>query len=246
MTIQEKRKKIEKLVLDVVTALDNDKKLNIERYKDMFNAMSDEEFSEWASSIGHELDDTIQLFELPFEECSMDQIKQAANILNIPLEEYIWYRDKGDKPIRTAQKVPVGYLNIKRVQQMLNKKNRLSTSATKRSLKTGQVTGEDKIAAISDLEAYCLLAIDADNIFEELYGPRADNFAKKSDFYKQISDNGYVELSKLEDDITKHTALNTLDTYMLASGIKTDLINSSLKTPFTANEEINQASKKNI
>jgi hypothetical protein len=244
MTFQEKRNKIEKLVLDVVKALDNKKQLNVQRYEMLFKTMTDEEFAKWAGSMGHQLDDTIQIFELPFEECSMAQIKKAADILGVPLEEYIWYRDKGDTPIRSAQKVPVGYVNIKRVQQMLNKKNRLATAADKRALKSGQVTGEDKVAAVSDLEAYCLLAVNADSIFEELYGPRADNYAKKADFYHQIAENGYADLSKLEDDITKHTTLNTLNTYLLASGIKTDLINDSLKTPFTAEEEINKAGRK--
>jgi hypothetical protein len=39
--------------------------------------------------MGQELDDTIQIFQLPFEEMKMTQIKKAAERLNLPLEEYI-------------------------------------------------------------------------------------------------------------------------------------------------------------
>lgn len=238
MTIEEKRNKIKKLVLDVVKTLDNEKQYNVQRYETLFNSMSNAEFDQWAASMGHELDDTIQLFQLPFEECSMEQIKKAADVLNLPLEEYVWFRDKGDNPIRTKYKVPVGYVPIKRVQQMLNKKNRLTTNADKRGLKSGQVSGESKVAAVSDLEAYCLLSVGADRILEELYGPRADGYDKKADFYRQISENGFTSLDSLETDLTKHTALNTLNTYLLASGIKTDLVNDILKTPYTLDQDL--------
>jgi hypothetical protein len=39
-----KRERIEKLVLDVVAILDNDKKANIQRYTNMFKMMTDDEF----------------------------------------------------------------------------------------------------------------------------------------------------------------------------------------------------------
>jgi len=39
--------------------------------------------------MGNNLDDTIQIFCLPFEEPQMTQIKAAADFMHIPLEEYI-------------------------------------------------------------------------------------------------------------------------------------------------------------
>ena len=47
MTFQEKRNKIEKLVLDVVKALDNKKQLNVQRYEMLFKTMTDEEFAKY-------------------------------------------------------------------------------------------------------------------------------------------------------------------------------------------------------
>lgn len=240
MTIQEKRKQIEELVLKIVKTLDNDKMENYNRYEGMFRLMTDKDFAEWAGSMGHELDDTIQLYQLPFEECSLTQIKKAADILNIPLEEYVWFRDKGDEPIRTKTRVPVGYIPCKRMQQMLNKKNHLSLDADTRALKTGQTTGDSKVSSIVDTEAYGLLSVGADRMMEELYGPRADGYDKKTDFYAQISNKGYADLDELETDLTKHTTLNTINTYLIASGLRSDLVNNTLKTEFTIKQDLNR------
>ena len=38
----------------------------------------------------------------------MPQIKSAAEYLDIPLEEYIWYRHNDPQGIRTKMRVPVG------------------------------------------------------------------------------------------------------------------------------------------
>lgn len=238
MTEQEKRKKIEKLVLDVVRALDTKGSGNVERYEVMFKSMTDEDFAKWASSMGQTIDAAPQIYELPFNEVKIEDIKKAADILDMPLEEYIYYRDKGGEPIRTRYKVPVGWIPIKRLQQMLSKKNHISTDAEKRALKSGQVTGESKVASVSDAEVYGLLSTDADAILQELYGPRADGFDKKSDFYAQIASDGYVDLSTLETDLTKHTALNTMNVYMLASGLRSDLVTDSLKTAYTLDQDL--------
>ena len=104
----EKRTKIETMVLEVVKRMDNDKMDNYKRYQMLFKTMTDDEFETWANGMGHELDDTIQMFQLPFEEMKMPQIKSAAEYLDIPLEEYIWYRHNDPQGIRTKMRVPVG------------------------------------------------------------------------------------------------------------------------------------------
>lgn len=245
MTADQKAKmeKIKALVMGVVRAIDNKKQLNVARYETFFNTSTDEELIKWADSMGKTLDSTIQIFELPFEECNITQIKAAADVLNIPLEEYVWFKDKDEHPIRTRYRVPVGYVPIKRLQQMLNKKNHITTEAEKRSIKSGQVSGEDKVSSIIEAEAYGLLSVNADEIMKELYGPRADGYDKKSDFYNQISTNGYCDLTDLETDLTKHTTLNTINTYLLASGLKTDLVSNTLKTPYTLELEANGRNK---
>jgi hypothetical protein len=230
-----KREKIEKLVLGVVKRLDNKKMINHERYQTMFKLMDDDEFEKWASGMGKDLDDTIQIFQLPFEEMKLTQIKDAADYLGVPLEEYIWYRHTDERGLRTRMRVPVGYIHIKRVQQLLAKKNRYALDAEDTSLKSGQVKGDSKVAALTDPESFALVAINADKSLEELLGPRADNQSKKLNMYRQIAMDGFATLEKMkeDEDITQSTTLNTLNTYLLASGIRSDLVNKTLKTNYT-------------
>jgi len=233
-----KRQKIEILVLETVKRLDNPKMANLKRFQGLFKTMSDDEFEVWANTMGHDLDDTIQMFQLPFEEMKMTQIKHAADYLNIPLEEYIWYKHNDPQGIRTKMKVPVGYLYIKRVQQLLVKKNRYAFDTEDTTLKTGTVKGESKVASLSDPEAFALTALNADKALEEFLGPRADNQSKKQDMYRQIARDGYTTLETLENDITRSTTLNTVNVYLLGAGIKSDLITRGLKTSFSQEQDI--------
>lgn len=236
-TLKEKRQKIENLVLGVVKRIDNDKMENYKRYEGMFKTMTDNEFFNWAKQMGHELDDTIQIFQLPFEEMKMSQIKSAADFLKVPLEEYIWYRHNDPEGIRTKMKVPVGYLHIKRVQQLLSKKNRYAFDIDDTNLKTGTVRGDSKVASLSDPETFMLSAINADASLKELLGPRGDNQAQKMEMYRRIMKDGFVTMDDMPDDPLQSTTLNTINSYLLGSGIKSDLVTDTLKTAFTLEED---------
>jgi hypothetical protein len=246
--VKEKRKRIEDLVLGVLKRMDNPRMANYNRYRAMFAAMSDDQFSKWAASMGHELDDTITMTQLPYEEMKMSQIKAAADFIGIPLEEYVYFRHLGPNPIRTKIPVPVGYAPIRRVQQLLSKKNRYAFDNEDIGLKDGQVKGDSKVASFSDPEVYSLAAIDANYAIQELLGPRADSQKKKLEMYKNISRDGYVSLKDLEesaaDDREKSTTINTINMYMLASGLKSDLVTNSMKTLYTVDQDLRNPPKK--
>lgn len=121
---------------------------------------------------------------------------------------------------------------------MLSKKNRYSMDADDTNMKVGQVIGDSKVASISEPETFFLTALNANRALEELLGPRADNQSKKQQMYQQIARDGFTSLDTLEEDITKNTTLNTVDTYMLASGIKSNLLTSTLKTHHTIDSQL--------
>jgi len=237
---QEKFEKIKKLVFGVVKRMDNSKQLNVKRYEDLFKMFENNPdlFRNWEVLHDESLDSTIQLFALPFEEVRMPQIKNAADFLGIPLEEYIYYRFNGQEPIRSKMEVPVGFVHIKRVQQILSKKNHYSLDNEERSLKTNQVKGESKCASLSDVEAFALAAIGADNAMKEFLGARSDNEQAKLAMYRQIARDGYTTLEDITPKEITSTTVNTLNTYLLASGIRSDLINNSLKTNFTIEQDL--------
>lgn len=101
-----------------------------------------------------------------------------------------------------------------------------------------QVTSEDKVASITDPETFFLTAINANKALEEFLGPRADNEAGKLAMYKNISIDGYSTLESLPKDISRSVTLNTINTYLLASGIRSDLVIDSLKTLYNINQDI--------
>ena len=58
--------------------------------------------------------------------------------------------------------------------------------------------------------------------------------------------DGYATLSSMTEDITQSVTLNTINTYLLASGIKSDLITKGLKTMFTINQELKNKKQTNV
>lgn len=240
---QDEKKKFERikaLVMGVITRMDNKKGYNIQRYKDFFNACEKDPdlFRNWDVLHSNELDSAPTLLQLPFEEVRMNQIKAAADFEGIELEDYIYYRQHDKRGVRTKMKVPVGYCTIKRVQQILSKKNHYSLDIEDRSLKTGDVKGESKVASISEPEVYSLMAIGAEKSLEELMGPRADNTQKKMQMYRQIVRDGFCTLADMKADRTSSTTLNTINTYLLACGVRSDLITDTLKTEYTLNQDL--------
>ena len=179
---------------------------------------------------------------MPFEDPSIDDIKEALDYLDVPMEEYVYYRhdDYKEDHLRTKTKVPVGYLHIKRVQQLLRKKNKFGIEITDVSPATGEHRGDSKGARNSDWETLALSTVGADKALEELLGPRADNRQKKLQMYQAISRDGYVKLQDLKSDPTSNLALNMLDTYLTAAGIKTDLITPTLRTYATIQKELRE------
>jgi hypothetical protein len=107
---------------------------------------------------------------------------------------------------------------------MLSKKNTYSLDINKRNMKTGQLTGEDKIARISDMETLSLLTYKEDPVcLREFLSARADSMDSKATMYKEISKQGYVYMKDLPNDISKKQTLNTVSTLLLGAGIDNDV-----------------------
>jgi hypothetical protein len=111
---KEKRKKIEKTVIDTFSILDKSG-VNAKRYMDLFKSMSDTQFEAYAKRIAKDPNFNYQLEIIPFDrEPTLDDIKEAADYLKLPLEEYVYHYHEGRDGLRTREKVPVGltYLRV--------------------------------------------------------------------------------------------------------------------------------------
>ena len=142
------------------------------------------------------------------------------------MEEYVYMKDNGnsENPIRTKDKVMVGYLYIRKNATIPFQKNAFTLDITSRNQKLNQVTGGDKAASLSDSEVVSLLTVNAENILKELLGPRADNRLKKQEMYSDIEDKGSVSLADLQGNLEESQTINTVDVYFLGAGLKTDLL----------------------
>lgn len=228
-----KRKEAEKLVYDIFDILDPSG-ANTKKYKELFASMSDNEFIKTMNNMWE--DDTFNfvLDIVDFErDIDLATVEKAANKLGVPLEEDVimpFLNMDTNEPVVTRTKVLVMYIIWKRMQQMTQKKNSTSIHISDRSATTGQVVGDDKNGRNSDVENVGLIAIGAVNVAREFNGFRADGMQRKNAAYSSIATTGYVSLEEVEAQagIADRTVLNTIDTFYLGMGIKTDLIDDSL------------------
>lgn len=228
------RQECEQLVYDTFDALDPTG-TNTAKYRDMFGAMSDKQFESYLKAFFANDNENFILDINEYDRnVKMENCEAAAKVLGIPLAETVFMphltMDK-KHVVASKEKCLVGWINIKRTQQLLHKKNGLALTDTRYNHLTGQVTGQDKDARDSDIEATMLVSMGAEDILRELHGPRADDIAMKRQMMNSIATKGYVDLESLEDKPTNKTTLNTVNTYLLAMGIKSDLVDDSYILP---------------
>jgi len=110
LTIQEKRKKIETMIINTMNLMDKTGS-NGNKYKVFFKSMNDDQFSKWAKNFLKDDEENFYMEILPYKnEPKLKDLIEAGEYLDVPLDEYIYYRDNGnmDNPIRSKYKVPVG------------------------------------------------------------------------------------------------------------------------------------------
>lgn len=236
---KKKRKEMEDLIYKVFDALDPSGS-NTTRYKDLFKSMSDAQFDNFFKNLFKDNDEYLILDVSDYDrDLRIEHVEEAAKILNVPLFEKVvmpFVNGDPNNPVVSKYEVPVGYIHIKRVQQILSKKNTTSTEISSRSALTGQVVGKDKNAKESDQENFALVTLDATDTLREFMGPRADDMIMKNEMYSSIAQKGYVSLDTLTNDVKNKTTLNTLDVYLISMGIKSDLITEGLILKKTLDE----------
>lgn len=236
------RKYIEQQIYDTYDQLDPSG-VNTEKYRALFSPMSDIEFERYMKNFLKDDNENFTLDIVEFEhDLKLEYCEKAAKVVGIPLMEYVYMphltMDK-HRVIVSKEKCLVVYINVKRTQQLLHKKNGLSISNEKVSALTGQVTDKDKNAQDSDIEASLLVALGADKILQELHGPRSDDPVMKRQMNQSIATKGYVILDELDNLPTNKVTLNAVNTYLLSMGLKSDLVSDTYILPKTSDELFN-------
>jgi hypothetical protein len=132
-----------------------------------------------------------------------------------------------NRPVRTKEPVLVGYLNIKRPQQMVMKKTGLALSDTNRDEQTGAMKGDSKGGTTTGVENELLAGAGADVILSEISGARGDNVTEYDNMLDEISRTGSVKLEDIKTGVYDKPTLMQTDLFLKAMGVKTDLISES-------------------
>lgn len=224
------RLKAERLIYEVMDILDKSGR-NTDFWKEEFSKMSDTQFKSYISN-----DFPFYFQTGAFKEPSMKQIVQALDKINVPLLERLYmpykYKDKNGRPMKTKECLVV-YLPIKRMKQLLTKKNGMSISTKTRDMKTGLLTGVDKNGKESDREFESLAICGLNNSIKEFSRSRADSMNDKSVMNNTINNLGQVYLKDLPDDPTDSLSKNLLSTYFIGAQLYTNLVNEDYMTPYT-------------
>lgn len=229
----DKRKQIETLIDQVLTALDPTG-INAKKYRNMFQTMNDQQFADWINKF---LADPLSNIRLDIEEfgdgsrtLKYENIEKAAKILNIPIFENVYIphvSSNPNRPVRTKQPVLVGYLNIKRPQQLVTKKTGLAITDTDRDEQTGAAKGDSKGGTTTGIENELLAGVGADEILSEFCGARGDNIAEYDNMIQSIAEHGSVKLADIKTNAYDKPTLMQTDLFFKAMGLKTDIISES-------------------
>lgn len=242
----DKRRKIEALIAQVMKDLDPTG-INAAKYQTMFSKMSDTQFSQWVTNF---LKDEKSNLRLDIEEfdskrvLQFENVEKAAKRLGVKLFEYVYMpfaSSDPNRPIRTKTPVLVGYLNIKRPQQLVSKKTGLALSDTNRDEVSGVAKGESKGGTTTGVETELLAGVDADEILSEFCGVRGDNQAEYDNMMSKIAETGSVKLADVKTSIFDKPTLLKADMYLIAMGLKTDLVSESYYSISKIRNAMNQA-----
>lgn len=224
------RLKAERLIYSVMTQLDPSE-TNTDFWKNEFAHMSDEQFKNYISR-----DFPFYFQTGAFNEPSMDQISKALDIIGVPLLESIYmpykYKDSNGKPMKTKPCLVV-YIHMKRMKQLLTKKNGMSINTKTRDMRTGLLTGVDKNGKESDREFESLAISGLYNTMEEFSRSRADSMTDKSVMNNIIKTVGMVKLSDLPESLDDSLSKNLLSTYYIGAQLYSNLVNEDYMVPYT-------------
>jgi hypothetical protein len=224
-----KRIRAETRIYDLMNALDVTG-YNTAIYRDYFKTLNDTQFTEFMKNI--------QLFfevdSLAKDIPDMAKIRSVADKFKIPLVEYVVLpskntQDESNPPITTSP-IPVIAIQVRRLQQMADKKNAASANTDKVNSITGQVTGDSKAASLSDMQTMALVTSGQIKTIKEFLGPRADDQVAKMKMLDSIERTGEFNIDDIESRTEDKQSVSTMVVFLTCAGFKVQFGNSAKTT----------------
>lgn len=230
------RDEIELLIYKIFDTIDPSH-TNSDYYRELFASMDNSEFY-------HFFERRLPLrfhYDIFKIEPKMYNIIDAFKVLDKPLFEKVnlphIYRNSDGVPIQ-SQECLVLYIHIKRMKQFVTHKSHVALNTTKRDMKTGLLTGDDKGAKETDREFESLAAFGLDYTMDEFSRVRADSLRAGSEMNNIILTKGTVSEKDFSIDKSDSLSKNLLNVYLLGANIHSNLIDIDYMTPYTSKNRI--------
>jgi hypothetical protein len=215
------RVKAERRLLELMDAFDNTK-FNSDQYKKLFESLSEAQFKKLMYDIYDEKQYVTIEIDPEKNNLTLSSIFDICEKLNFETHKYVIYNDNKDSegnPVVSPYPIPIAYLPVKRLQQMLSKKNSASAKNSIVNELTGTVTGDDKSARINDTQLFGLITGGQFNTIKEFMGPRSDDSVAKKKMMKRIEENGYVRLSQIKSSPRNKQSYETMRVFLRGVGL---------------------------
>lgn len=239
--MNKQRLEAERLIYSVMDSVDPSGK-NKEYWINEFSKLTDDQFKKYISRPYWAF---IQCGFIE-QEPSMDNIRKGLKLLKVPLVESVYepykYKDENGNPMKTKPCL-VLYLNIKRMKQILTKKNKVTMDMAGRDMKTGQLVGQSKGGRVSDheFESFQLSGLSKASL--EFSRSRADSMEDKELMYNTIKNTGMVYLKDLKKDKNDSIAKHNLYASFIGAQMMTNIIGEDYMTPYTLNDRKKKISR---
>ena len=231
-----KRQQVENFIYQVLDTVDKTKS-NSDYYRELFKNMTNDQFYDFFK----------RRLPLRFHQDEfrvvpkMHEIVDGFKVLDKPLFERVnlpyVYQDSNGKPIQ-SQEAMVIVLHIKRMKQMISKKNKSSMFTDKRDMRTGLLNQDEKAAKESDREFESLASYGLDETLDEFRTVKADAIQASNEMIATIAAKGSV--SQKDYVVTRQDGIarNLLNVYLIGAGIHSNLVDTDYMTPYTAKNKI--------
>lgn len=229
--LKQKREQAENLIYSVYDKIDPSG-TNSDYYRKIFATMTDNDFLNFCKR------------RLPFRvhikafnvEPKMYDIAEAFKILKVPMLERVKlpyvYEDSNGNPVESEECLVI-YIHIKRMKQMITKKNHTSMNIEKRDQKTGLLVSDDKGGKETDREFESLATMGLEATMAEFARPKADAINAINQMSNVILNTGRVSMSDLQIANDDSLGKKMLNVYFLGAHIASNLILTQYMTPYT-------------
>lgn len=223
MTPQEKRKKIEAHILQVMKLAEPKTLINYNRYKEKFTKMSDQDFAEWMDNLDKG-NIQVEIYSANMKNpLTTNDLFTAADYVGVEVMKRISIWDNAAKRYYTPKHAyPVLELPARRLKQYLEDKRSVPEGDSKLDAFTGQVVRPDKGSSVSPVEMQTYVQKGLHKSVIELMNIRGGNTEMYAAYKGALEESGNASLSEL-DVTSRARSVDVLKAYLAASHIENNL-----------------------